>query len=227
MKISFNLPAIGLGLSLALFASAASSALATPVPALTGNLLQFDFSQAGSLTSASTIRFSNAVNVDLYDAQWNIIGQHWVADPDPSTPAVALESMSTYGYNGSAAPGVTGLQALFQPVLVQFSAPVKLNSLSLLQDDSRYGYPGMASLVFLNAQGQQIGASIDYVQNATSFIGAGQVSGDVSAILLSSGKFYRSLDVRVAAVPEPATTAMLLAGLGIVAAVARRRQRAG
>lgn len=192
--------------------------------AATAAPIHFDFSQANSLTSNANVHFANAVYADIVNATFDVIGQHWIADTDPSTPALTIEAMSAYGHNGSAAAGVTGLQALFQSVLVQFDVPFTLGSLTLRQDDSSLGFAGMTSMVFLDANGQQIGASVDYLQNAVSTITAGPLSGNISAILLSSGKFYRDLDITATEVPEPGSMGLLLAGVGVMALAARRRR---
>jgi hypothetical protein len=180
----------------------------------------FDFSQADSLTRYAGVSFSNAINADIYDANFNIIGQHWITDTD--TPAVGLEAMSTYGYQGSAANGVTGLQALWQPVLMSFASPISISSFSLKQDDSSYGFPGHTQIRFLDANGQQIGSEIDYLQSGTVNISSAMARTGVSSIMLASGKFYTNIDV-ISAVPEAETYAMLLAGLAVLAVVGRRR----
>ena len=184
----------------------------------------FDFSQSGSLGSHANVSFANAVYEDIVDANFNVTGQHWVVDA--GAPAVTLEAMSSYGYNGTAAPGVTGLQALWQPVLMQFDAPQLIASFQLQQDDSAYGFPGTVSMTFLDANGQQVGNSVDYVQNAVSTITSGPLADSVSAVLLTSGKFYTGIDV-LTAVPEPETYAMMLAGLALVGLSARRARRRG
>ena len=184
----------------------------------------FDFSQPNSLSGNPVVHFVNAVSADIVDASFNVIGQHWIADLDATTPAVTLEAMSAYGRNGTAGVGVTGLNALYQPVLVQFATPFALASLILLQDDSRFGAPGTVSTTFLDANGQPVGAPVDYLQNAVSSIHAGPTSGDISAILLSSGKFYRSLDITMADVPEPGTSSLCIAGMALITLAARQRR---
>jgi hypothetical protein len=179
----------------------------------------FDFSQENSLNKYAGISFSNAVNEDIYDSDFNIVGQHWVSDL--GAPAVTLEAMSNYGQNGSAAAGVTGLQALWQPVLMKFATPLSISSLLLRQDDSSFGFPGYTQLRFLNANGQQIGNEVNYLQAGTVNISSGQIAlTGVSSVMLASGKFYTNIDV-ISAVPEAQSYAMLLAGLAIVGLLAQ------
>jgi hypothetical protein len=183
----------------------------------------FDFSQ-DSLTKYNDVSFVNAVYADILDSEFVVSGQHWIEDKEPGALAVTIESMSKYEQNGTAAAGVTALQALWSPVLMRFAAPVSIASFVLKQDDSAYGFPGQVNLTFLNSNGQQVGNGVDYVQNSLSTISSGAVKGDVSSVLLSSGKFYKGIDV-MTAVPEPETYAMLLAGLALLGLAARRRRR--
>lgn len=180
----------------------------------------FDFSQANSLTKYADVSFGSANLEDILDANFDKIGQHWVVDP--AYPAF-LSDMSLNGYNGTAAAGVTGLNALDAPILMHFNAPVSIYSFLLKQDNSAYGFPGPTNLTFLNANGEQIGSSVDYIQNAVTSISAGPLSQQISGVVLSSGKFYTSLNV-ITAVPEPETYAMLLAGLALLGVAARRRK---
>ncbi|MEC5217951.1 hypothetical protein RCH09_002917 [Actimicrobium sp. GrIS 1.19] len=180
----------------------------------------FDFSQANSLTKYADVSFGSANLEDILDANFDKIGQHWVVDP--AYPAF-LSDMSLNGYNGTAAAGVTGLNALDAPILMHFNAPVSIYSFLLKQDNSAYGFPGPTNLTFLNANGEQIGSSVDYIQNAVTSISAGPLSQQISGVVLSSGKFYTSRNV-ITAVPEPETYAMPLAGLALLGVAARRRK---
>lgn len=116
-------------------------------------------------------------------------------------------------------------------------------TLSLARYDGTRDYQGASGVT------QKFGVlnsadSISYTDAATlaAFTGAGKLNLDVlgatSVTVLGSGNFGRSvptnLDVGVtvtyeytaAPVPEPETYAMLLAGLGLVGAIARRRKSA-
>ena len=73
--------------------------------------------------------------------------------------------------------------------------------------------------------------------NASVTGGSGVINGSVvvsnwnSAVQINANHYFAATDVAgltlAAAVPEPETYAMLLAGLGLVGFTARRRQRAG
>ncbi|MES1988356.1 MAG: FxDxF family PEP-CTERM protein, partial [Pseudomonadota bacterium] len=76
---------------------------------------------------------------------------------------------------------------------------------------------------FLDKDGNIIFTSSDYFQSTTtSFNQSFASSLTVSAVVLTSGKFYDNLTV--AAVPEPETYAMLLAGLGLLGFMSRSRK---
>ena len=46
----------------------------------------------------------------------------------------------------------------------------------------------------------------------------------ISGIVLTSGKLYDNLSISTAAVPEPESYAMMLAGLSLMSVIARRRR---
>ncbi|WP_229213571.1 PEP-CTERM sorting domain-containing protein [Duganella sp. BJB488] len=99
---------------------------------------------------------------------------------------------------------------------------------SVHRDDQPYGQPG-TEVAFISAA-----AGVDTHVDLTSVVNAAYHNDGVVTFLL--GDYYghynyqyfasdKTLDLTISAVPEPATYAMMLAGLGLMAAAVRRRQR--
>jgi PEP-CTERM motif len=90
-------------------------------------------------------------------------------------------------------------------------------------DHSSFGFPGQVAIEFLGLDGKAI--------TSLSFTQAGTFSQSISfstplavkAIVLPSGKYYDNINV--AAVPEPMTWALMLAGLGVLGASSLRRPK--
>lgn len=112
------------------------------------------------------------------------------------------------------------------PILIQFKNPIDILSFSIQQDLSTYGAI-TNTLSFLDASGHVIaGANVDFEQynHPGQTISSGAVNG-VSAILLPGITHWDNLSLVTAApVPEPSTWAMGLVAMGLMGAVARRRQ---
>lgn len=216
-----------LGVLTALCAAAAAAHADLPI-----NLsLNFDNVTSGSKADdalfgvgASFVHFANPDLFDDLDAFGNPTGTtHW-GDATATYGAVKVLSSSF------AVSGANVLSNGHQPILIQFNGgPVDLYSFSVQQDKSGFGNPQTngSRLDFLDAAGHVIdGASVFYTQYANKglTISANGVSG-VSGILLSGGVDYDNLNITtVSAVPEPASVALLLGGLGLVAVAARKRR---
>ena len=126
--------------------AAALCASVLVVPTVMAGSLSFNFnfdgvasgSQANSAIGSATgmVSFVNAVYAPLLDGFGDPIpgSERWMPDPDPATPAVVVEDPSTsYG----PAPSVANaLNALWQPVLMQFANPVWLDMFSVTLDNS-------------------------------------------------------------------------------------------
>ena len=91
-------------------------------------------------------------------------------------------------------------------------------------DNSTFGFPN-SNIFFVDSFGKTL-STVAFDQSLPgSIITSGSVN-NVSGIILSSGKLYDNINIAtVAAVPEADTYAMLFAGLGVMGAVASRRNK--
>ena len=127
-------------------------------------------------------------------------------------------------YSGGVAPsGANALDAKFDQVFIKFATAQNLTSFSMQLDNSTFGNLGVSNLFFLNAAGKTI-STVGFDQSQSgSIITSGAVS-NISGIILTSGKLYDNINIATAAaVPEADSYAMFVAGLGLMGAVARRR----
>lgn len=209
------------GVSLAILAGAALAA-----PAAGAYTITFDGLANGAVANGDAVALANGVSfssgtlADIYDADWNVVGQHWITDATAGALVAANPTLIGWGTTPSAA---NGLDARFDQVLMQFAAPLQLSSFSFATDNSSFGFPGYTHLEFLDANGQTIATSADFIQAATTSFTADFSASPltVSGVLLPAGKFYD--DVSVTAVPEPGTTALMVSGLLLLGAVTRRQ----
>lgn len=190
--------------------------------------ISFDGQAGGSaangdaIATANGVTFASGMLEDIYDNDWNIVGERWVADP--SVGALVVDTPAALGW-GTTPSAANALDARFDQVLMQFAAPLQLASFSFAADNSAYGFPGYMQLEFLDANGVKIATSASFIQaGTTSFVADFSVSPlTVSGVLLPAGKFYDDLTVTVSAVPEPGTTALLVSGLLVLVGAARRQ----
>lgn len=196
----------------------------------------FDFDGAASGTSANNsavnpyvgVTFlSGFVTADL-DAQGfeildmngqNISGfTHWETYQDSD---IRVRNPQDYGA-GIAPSGTNALDAKFDQVFIKFATAQNITSFSMQLDNSNFGFPN-SNIFFVDSLGKAL-STVAFDQSMSgSIVTAGAVS-NVSGIILNSGKLYDNINIAtVAAVPEADTYAMLFAGLGVMGAVARRR----
>jgi len=208
-------------------AALCASVLVAPT-VMAGSIFNFDTVTSGTQanlaigSAAGMVSFVNAVYAPLLDGFGDPIpgSERWMPDPAPATPAVVVEDPSTYAY-GPAPSVANALNALWQPVLMQFANPVRLDAFSVTLDNSTYGNLSLVSLLFLDAAGTVL-KSMDIDQTIPGLtVAEGPVSGAVSSVLLPSGAFYD--DIGFTAVPEPATWTLLAGGLLLLSCAVRRR----
>ncbi len=166
----------------------------------------------------------DADGYEILDINTNqpIPGQtHWEAYSDSN-----IKVNNPLSFNHGVAPsGTNALNALFNQVFIKFDTAQNLTSFSAQLDNSQFGIYN-ASFKFLDALGKTLSTvSFDSYANPGAIITSGSVNG-VSGIILSGGKLYDNINIAtVAAVPEPETYALLLAGLGLVGVASRRNRK--
>lgn len=128
-------------------------------------------------------------------------------------------------YSAGVAPsGTNALDAKFDQVFIKFATAQNLTSFSMQLDNSTFGNLGVSNLFFLDAAGKTI-STVGFNQSQSGAVITAGAVNNVSGIILNSGKLYDNINIAtVAAVPEADTSAMLLAGLGLMGFVARRRK---
>jgi hypothetical protein len=163
----------------------------------------------------------DANGYEILDAYGNtIFGQtHWETYADSN---ITVSDPASYS-NGTVA---NALDARFDQVFIKFNTAQNLSGFSVQLDGTQYGNPAGSSIIFLDVLGKSL-STVDFQSyaNPGALITSGPVNG-VSGIVLTSGKLYDNLNIAtLAPVPEPESYAMMLAGLGLMGAVSRRRRK--
>jgi PEP-CTERM motif len=144
---------------------------------------------------------------------------HWETYQDSD---IRVRDPQFYGA-GVAPSGTNAIDAKFEQVFIKFSTAQNLTSFSMQLDNSTFGFPN-SNLFFVDSFGKALSTVVFDQSQSGSIIIMGAVN-NVSGIILSSGKLYDNINIAtVAAVPEPESYAMLLAGLAVVGAVSRRKK---
>ena len=145
---------------------------------------------------------------------------HWETYQDSD---IRVRDPQFYGA-GLAPSGTNAIDAKFDQVFIKFSTAQNLTSFSMQLDNSTFGFPN-SSLFFVDSFGKALSTVTFDQSQSGSIITMGAVN-NVSGIILSSGKLYDNINIAtIAAVPEPETYAMLLAGLAVVGAVSGRKKQ--
>jgi hypothetical protein len=177
---------------------------------------------------ANGVSFASAYLADTVDANFNVIGTHWAAYSladltNPVDPSIFAQNSANLGW-GAAPSGANALDARYDQVMVQFANPTQLSSFSFDLDNTGYGNLQATNLLFLDGQGNTLFTSSNFYQATTTHFTQNFASAmTVSAVLLTSGKLYDNISV--AAVPEPETYAMMLAGMSLLGFMAYRRRK--
>ncbi len=233
------------GMLLAMLATTAASANAANAVNVS-----FNFDNVSSGTTANSLLSNDVATSFMHFANSDYVTDSGYDDMDPTAPSHWVDASSGYGdvlvKNNAALFGnyaVSGQNVLWNdhaPILVLFNTAVNINSFSVQQDLSGFGNPqiGGSFLAFLDESGHVISGLNQYYtqtdatgQSASNagrglLLTANNVS-NVHGILLNSGVNYDNFSINavaVAAVPEPTTYAMMLAGLGLLGSVIRRRK---
>ncbi len=195
----------------------------------------YNFDNVASGTTANSLlgadsSFMSFLNPDtVLDA--NGINFHWI-DATATFGDVLVQS------DANAVSGNNVLSNSFQPILLSFAAAVNINSFSIQQDLSGFGnqQTNGSYIAFLDQSGHEISSLNQYYTQSDQSVAINPGKGlllstgsvaNVYSILLSGGVNYDNLSinaVNVAAVPEADTYAMMIAGLGLMSLVARRRK---
>jgi hypothetical protein len=142
---------------------------------------------------------------------------------DGSAPAVTVDDPSTFG-RGAAPSPANALNALWQPVLVQFGAPQLIRQFSVTLDQDSFGTRGLG-IGFYDGADRLLGElPVDQTIPGFSVSAPALDLVGVTKVVLPAGAFYDNLTV--SSVPEPGgLTLGLLGGLCLLAI--RRPGRAG
>ena len=196
--------------------------------------MNFDSLKAGDNANLDPTAIANGVHfasgqlaadldqdgLPIYDPFGNFVAgaTHYEAIPGL---ALTVDSPSAYGH-GQTSSNPLALNALYDQVLINFAAPVKMTGFSFTLDNSSYGDLFPTAVEFLDAKGKTLFLSQSFTGAGTTTFSAQFAPTEIAAVLLpSTTKFYD--DITVSAVPEPTSLSMLLGGLALLGVAARRR----
>lgn len=182
----------------------------------------FDSVPAGSnasLVSQAGIQFLPAVFAPLVDSSGLPIEGTDGWRPDSSGVFVTVDNPATFG-RGTAPSPLNALNALFQPVLLEFSSPEVIRRLSVSLDNDTFGTRDSA-LEFFSSDNRLLGTIVLDQTQAGLVVNADLDLTGVAKVLLPAGAFYDNLVV--SSIPEPGASRLLAFGAVALAVLARRR----
>ncbi len=188
----------------------------------------------GALSLSSGVSFHNATLVgdpdgfggQITDTFGNAIPgatSHWEIDPVYLDASVV--SPDYYGRSVGASASGLALDANFSPILVNFGNVGPLASFSMALDGSgqRNNWGPNAELLFVDHTGHVVQTVLFDQSVDSAVVTVNGIHASATGVILANGKLYDNLTV-TAAVPEPTSLALMLAGMGVVAVAARRRR---
>jgi hypothetical protein len=174
--------------------------------------LDFDSVASGRAANSATsvgITFEPATFVALLDSDGIPRAGTEAWRVDPAAGPVTVENPERFGRGPAPSPG-NAMEALFQPVLVQFDSPQLIRHFSVTLDNDPFGERGLG-IGFYDGANRLI-ASLEVNQTIPGYraVAAFDLAG-VDHVVLPAGAFYD--DLRVSAVPEPGVWALGILGL--------------
>lgn len=209
---------------------AAAAVAAGLLLAARGAVLTFDSVPGGTPANAlapAGVSFAPAVLLPDLDSFGDPIPgtDRWRADA--TAPEVLVENPGGYG-RGQAPSPANALNALWQPVLIQFAAPRDLHWFGTVLDLDPFGVDGHdpvfsdVAVMFLDAAGN-VAAAFPVDQTTPGYtVGAGPRSG-IRGILLPAGAFYDDLELNLAVIPEARIWPVITSAAMLAFAAWRRR----
>ncbi len=205
---------------MAIAALAAAACMALPAAPSAAISYEFKFDEVPAGTAANTlsqppglgVSFFNAEFVPEVDSEGDVIpgSEHWTIDP--LAPPVLVEDPNNFFYGNAPSP-LNALEAVFQPVLVQFDIPFNFDPAGFrtVLDLTPFGLngtlPGFEDVaVKCYGTGGDLLGTIP-VDQTTPGLGGGLQA--VQFALLPSGAFYDNLLISGEPVPEPASLVVL------------------
>ena len=183
----------------------------------------FNFTNAG-LTGNQTVAANSVLNnpaVSFQATSRASATAPWYMGPQVS--AVNLVNLGYYGFNGSLPTTATGLDTVSAPVLMKFSSLIDISSISIVQDNSRYGIGFNNNMFFVDAAGRYLYVSPDMF-STSSYTLSPNLKNVAGIVLPFNNKYVTSIIINL--VPEPEVYAMLVIGLGMLGFMSRRRKSA-